>query len=100
MALRARKKEGVARIVVRGGAAFGVDDATLGLDDLGVESEVADAVGLHVEHQFERGGGEPVGVNGDVAGRIGVGGDAFEGDGGAEDFFLGGFRGEANVRGG
>ena len=58
--------------VVDGEAALGVDDLALGLDDLGVEGEVLDAVGFHVEEQLERGGGGPVGVGGEVVGGGGV----------------------------
>ena len=47
-------------------AALGIDDAALALDDLRVEGQVRDPVGLEVEHQVERAARNPVLVHGDV----------------------------------
>jgi hypothetical protein len=58
--------------VVHRRAALGIDDAAFRLDDFRVEAQIADAVGLHVEHEVERGAGKPVRVDGDVLAGVGV----------------------------
>jgi hypothetical protein len=51
---------------------FRVHDAAFGLDELRIERQIADAIGLHVHHEFERGGREEVGINGDILTGVGV----------------------------
>src|SRR4029077_12127019 len=58
--------------VVDGSAALGVNNATFGFNDLGIESKIANAVGFHVHHEFQGGAGEPVLIDGVVGGGVGV----------------------------
>ena len=64
--------EGTFGRIVDGQPAFGIDDAAFGLHQFRVEGKIPDAVGLHVDDEPEGGLGEPVLVNGDVAGGITV----------------------------
>ncbi len=66
-----------ARVVrVHAVAALRRDDAAFGLDDLGIERQVLNPIGLEIEDALEGRTREPVLVHGDVLARVGVVGAA------------------------